>query len=313
MFNRNNLRTIIYVFLLTVLLTLGMDTLNPVAIVLALLLIIAGVISRITVSKLSGNVECRIKCPDQAEKDARIRVEIETAKPWMLSFVRGKMSVAVENLLTGENSLSEFPFKAVPARSRKCSLDVTESRCGVIRVRVRNIEMEDLIARHTKTAAAGATKDICVVPKISRINSEAIPEEGNICVLLDNGLSESLFLTPEQKSRTMELFCSVAGTVLGSGIPVTMVRVDTENDGLIVEKITDSKELSAKMPEILSCGFKSTEKSVAARLSDFEENGYKENEGKDNRGFDTILFVTPGEARDTRLLGRLGQVSIFRA
>ena len=90
MFNRDNLRTIIYVFLLTVLLTLGLDTLNPVAIVLGVLLIIAGVISRITVSKLSGNVECRIKCPDQAEKDTRIRVGgVETAKPgWKLSFVR---------------------------------------------------------------------------------------------------------------------------------------------------------------------------------------------------------------------------------
>lgn len=308
MFNRDNLRTIIYVFLLTVLLTLGLDTLNPVAIVLGVLLIIAGVISRITVSKLSGNVECRIKCPDQAEKDTRIRVEVETAKPWKLSFVRGKMSISVENLLTGENSLSEFPFKAVPARSRKCPLDITESRCGVIRVRVRNIEMEDLLARHTKTASAGASKEICIVPKISRISSEAIPEEGNICVLLDNGLSESLFLTPEQKSRTMELFCSVAGTVLSSGSSVTMIWIDTENKGLIVEKIADSDELNAKMPHILSCGFRSTEKSVAARLSDFEEN-----EGEENIGFDSILFVTPGEARDTRLLGKLGQVSIFRA
>ena len=69
-----------------------------------------------------------------------------------------------------------------------------------------------------------------------------------------------------------------------------------------------SDELNAKMPHILSCGFRSTEKSVAARLSDFEEN-----EGEENIGFDSILFVTPGEARDTRLLGKLGQVSIFRA
>ena len=318
MFNRNNLRTIIYVFLLTVLVTFGLDALNPVAIVLAVILIIAGAVSRATVSKLSGDVECRIRCPDRTEKDKRVRVEIETAKPWKLSFVRGKINVAVENLLTGENSVSEFPFNAVPARSRKCSMDVTESRCGVIRIRVRSVEMEDMLARHSKSASADAAKDICVAPKISKISSEAIPEEGNICVLLDNGLSESLFLTPEQKSRTMELFCSVAGTVLGSGSPVTTAWIDTESGDLAVKRFADREGFDKEITAILSCGFRSTKQSAAARLSEFKsdqdkQGGRDDQENESGQRFDTILFVTPGEARDTRLLGKLGQVGIFRA
>ena len=130
----------------------------------------------------------------------------------------------------------------------------------------------------------------------------SFPIENNILVVLDNLLTPSSKIAPEEKSRLVELYYSLSAALLEKAAPHSIGWVDSEDESFVLHRIKSMEDLWETVPEVLGCGFIKSEISTI----------YRYLESREGMHYTNHFLVTAQEERDVERLEEIGAVKIFR-